>query len=103
VITLVGQGINSTPGVVARVTATLRNVAVIFVPDTEPGLKLSLIVPQPVMKRCVELLHREFFQSVDPTVFASVTEISRPAPVSAAQPNSIQSAEMGFFPRPIRA
>jgi aspartokinase len=68
-ITLVGQGINSTPGVLARAVAVLRNFPVVCIPDSESGLKLSLIVPQAEMKKSIELLHREFFQHVDPTVF----------------------------------
>ena len=72
-ITLVGQGINSTPGLLGRVVAVLKNLQVISIPDAESGLKLSLIVPQAQMKQSIELLHRELFRRVDPTVFAEST------------------------------
>ncbi len=88
-ITLVGQGINSTPGLLARVVATLRNLPMVCVPDTESGLKLSLIVPQAEMKRSIELLYREFFQSVDPTVFVAAEApmpVTSPSPVQVAKP-----------------
>ncbi len=77
-ITLVGEKINSTPGLLARVVAVLRNFPVVCIPDSESGLKLSLIVPQAAMKQSVELLHREFFDRVDSAVFA---ETESPAPV----------------------
>jgi aspartate kinase len=90
VITLVGQGINSTPGLPARVAAALRNSPVVCIPDAESGLKLSLIVPQSAMKQSVELLHREFFRALDPTLFAeneSRHSISRTAPAEAVAAN----------------
>ena len=71
VITLVGQEINSTPGLLNRIASTLKNIPVVCIPDTESDVKLSLVVPQPAMKQAVELLHRELFQQVDPTLFAA--------------------------------
>jgi aspartate kinase len=103
VITLVGQGINSTPGLIARVVATLRAVPVICIPDCESGLKLSLIVPQKVMQRSIEHLHREFFQRVDPGLFARATDHRPSTFTSAARPKSDQSAEIRSFPRAIQA
>jgi aspartate kinase len=70
-ITLVGEGIHSTPGLMARAVAALRDFPVVCVPDDGSGLKLSLIVPQPALKQSVALLHREFFEEVDPAVFTA--------------------------------
>jgi aspartate kinase len=112
VITLVGQGIISAPGLIGRVVVTLKTVPVVCIPDSESGLKLSLIVPQKVMQRSIELLHREFFQRVDPALFACVTDpavaqaVSPAGPstsISAVRPNSNQSAEIRSFPRAIQA
>jgi aspartate kinase len=60
-ITLVGQGITSEPGILTRIASVLKGVDVCCIPDYESAIKLSLIVPQPEMKKCVELLHRAFF------------------------------------------
>lgn len=62
IITLVGQGITSEPGILTRIASALRGVEVCCIPDYESAIKLSLIVPQAEMKKCVERLHREFFQ-----------------------------------------
>ena len=109
VIALVGQGIAETPGLAARVASTLRNPSIACVPDTESGLKLSLIVPQPEMQETLERLHREFFQRADPAVFVEST--LRPAAdltdsslaTSAARRYSNRSPETRSFPREIRA
>jgi hypothetical protein len=48
-------------------------------------MALSLIVPHKEMQRCAELLHREFFQQVDPAVFAESQEpvFQSPQPFSS--------------------
>ena len=81
-ITLVGQGIRSAPDLQARVTAALRHIPVVTIPDAESGLKLSLIVPQADMKSAIDLLHRELFASLDAAIFA-------PARVTPAVPETI--------------
>jgi hypothetical protein len=35
---------------------------------------MSLLVPSAEMRRSIEMLHREFFQQIDPTVFAECQE-----------------------------
>ncbi len=98
-ITLVGQGIGSTPGLPGRIAATLRNVPVVCIPDTESGLKLSLIVPQAEMKRSIGLLHREFFQQVDPTVF--VESGTQPLVPQVPAPNDTDRRRLPDFHLPL--
>jgi aspartate kinase len=101
-ITLVGEGIQSTPGLMARAIAALRSFPVVCVPDNESGLKLSLIVPQTALKQSVELLHREFFEEVDPAVFVAGESraLSSEQVTCAAPPNVNRLPGTQPFPQP---
>jgi hypothetical protein len=35
-------------------------------------LSLTVMIPQRLLRRCMESLHNEFFRQVDPAVFAAV-------------------------------
>ena len=74
VISLVGA---AGPGLTACALGVLKEA----VACPNGSLALSLIVPQADLKRSVELLHREFFRTIDRSVFAE----SRPEPTLAAQ------------------
>jgi aspartate kinase len=65
VLSLVGAGIAADSTLPSRALAVLKEAVVC----QTTGLVLSLIVPQAELKRSVELLHRELFRTVDPTVF----------------------------------
>ncbi len=68
VVSLVGSGA-AAPGLAARALAALKEVPQAALASNGSGLAISLIVPQADLKRCVELLHHEFFNQVDPAVF----------------------------------
>jgi aspartate kinase len=76
VISLIGAGIAADPTLTSRAFSVLKDA----VPCHNTGLVLSLIVPQADLKRSVELLHREFFRTVDPAVFVE----SKPEPQALA-------------------
>jgi aspartate kinase len=70
ILTLVGEGIDGTPEIAARALAALKQIPATILSSTRSKLAVSLLVPSREMQRSVELLHREFFQQIDPAVFA---------------------------------
>jgi len=84
ILTLVGEGIDGASEVAARTVAALKQIPVTMMSSTRSNLAVSLIVPSAEMHRSVEMLHREFFQRIDTTVFAECQEagFENPQPVS---------------------
>jgi len=70
ILTLVGEGIDSTSEIDARSLAALKQIPVTIMSSRRSKLALSLMVPSTEMQRSVELLHHEFFLQIDPVVFA---------------------------------
>jgi aspartate kinase len=69
ILSLVGDGIAASPEVAARAVAALKQIPNTLVTDVNSRMAVNLIVPRLEMERCVEILHREFFQQVDGAVF----------------------------------
>jgi len=84
ILTLVGEGINGTSEIVARSLAALKQIPVTILSSRRSKLAVSLIVPSTEMQRSVEMLHREFFQQIDPVVFAECQDpvVENPQPFS---------------------
>jgi len=80
VLTLVGEGIDGTSDIAARALTALKQFPVTILSNGRSKLAVSLIVPSTEMQRSVELLHREFFQRIDPAVFAECQESGFPSP-----------------------
>ncbi|HTC89164.1 MAG TPA: aspartate kinase [Bryobacteraceae bacterium] len=70
ILTLVGEGIDGTPEIVARSLAALKQIPALLLSSVRSKLAVSLLVHSSEMQRSVEMLHCEFFQQIDPLVFA---------------------------------
>jgi aspartate kinase len=88
ILTLVGEGIDGTPEVSARSLAALKPIPATTLSGSGSKLAVSLMVPTTELRRSVEMLHREFFQQVDPAVFAACPEsgLENLQPVSTSKP-----------------
>lgn len=84
ILTLVGEGIDGTPEIAARTLAALKQIPVTILSSTRSKLAVSLIVPSTEIQSSIEMLHREFFQQIDPVVFAACPELG----LNSSQPLS---------------
>jgi aspartate kinase len=75
IVTLVGEGIRSSLNTSTRALSALKSIPVIDVTDAQARISVNLLVPRAEAEHCAELLHREFFQQVDPAVFAESTPV----------------------------
>jgi aspartate kinase len=75
ILTLVGEGIDGTPEVAARSLATLKPILATILSGSGSKLAVSLMVPTAELRRSLEMLHREFFQQIDPVVFAECQDV----------------------------
>jgi aspartate kinase len=82
ILTLVGEGIDGSSEVVKRTLAALRQIPVTILSSLPSKLFVSLMVPSAAMEKSVEMLHREFFQQIDPAVFAGCREQGLQSPQS---------------------
>src|SRR5271170_1103162 len=84
IITLVGEGIDGNSDIASRSLAALKQIPVTILSSRRSKLAMSLIVPSTEMQRSVEMLHREFFQQIDPAVFAECQDpgVESPKPFS---------------------
>jgi aspartate kinase len=69
IVCLVGDNIRYTPGVARRVFMALEGVNIRMISQGASLLNLSFVVAEADLRRVVEALHQEFFQSLDPAVF----------------------------------
>jgi aspartate kinase len=97
ILTLVGEGIDGTPQIAARSLAALKQIPALILSSVRSKLAVSLLVQSAEMQRSVEMLHREFFQQIDPLVFAECQEQGVESPQSlstAAGPadNAVRTA-----------
>jgi aspartate kinase len=70
ILTLVGEGIDGRSEIAGRTLTALKLIPVTILSNGRSKMVMSLLVPSKEMHRSVEMLHREFFQQIDPTVFA---------------------------------
>jgi aspartate kinase len=70
IICLVGENIRHTPGVSFRVFKALGEINVRMISQGASLLNLSVVVADGNLKQAVAALHGEFFQELDPEVFA---------------------------------
>ena len=75
ILTLVGEGIDGTPEIAARSLAALKQIPATILSGSRSKLAVSLMVPTTELRRSVEILHHEFFQQVDPVVFAECQDV----------------------------
>ena len=71
VIGLVGEGVGSVPGVMSRALNALNGINVCMSAQGSSLLTVCFAVPESALHASVERLHREFFSTVDPEVFAN--------------------------------
>jgi aspartate kinase len=70
IVCLVGENIRHTPGVSYRVFKALGDINVRMISQGASLLNLSIVIADSDLKRAVAALHEEFFQELDPEVFA---------------------------------
>jgi aspartate kinase len=70
IVCLVGENIRHTPGVSYRVFKALGAINVRMISQGASLLNLSIVVADSDLKQAVAALHEEFFQDLDPEVFA---------------------------------
>jgi aspartokinase len=99
IVTLVGDGIQRSLNTSARALSALKSIPAIDVTDAQARMAVSLLVPRAEAERCVEILHREFFQQVDPAVFAESAP-AFPNP-EAAEPQRTESRRYRAISSPV--
>jgi aspartate kinase len=75
ILTLVGEGIDGTPEIATRSLAALKQIPATILSGSGSKLAVSLMLPTTELRRSVEMLHHEFFQQIDPVVFAECQEV----------------------------
>jgi aspartate kinase len=70
IVCLVGENIRHTPGVSFRVFKALGDINVRMISQGASLLNLSIVIAERDLKQAVAALHEEFFQELDPEVFA---------------------------------
>jgi aspartate kinase len=86
-ISLVGDGITAEPSVIKRaMLAILKDSGVQMASQTFSPRSISFAVPESKLSVTVENLHREFFRSPDPEIFAAADGERRLPAAVAAQP-----------------
>jgi len=70
IVCLVGENIRHTPGVSYRVFKALGDINVRMISQGASLLNLSIVIAGKDLKPAVAALHEEFFQELDPEVFA---------------------------------
>lgn len=69
-VAIVGESIRYTPGIAVRALSALRQVNVRMISQGASLLNLSLVVAEEQLPTAMQALHDEFFQELDPEVFA---------------------------------
>jgi aspartate kinase len=69
IVCLVGENIRSTPGVARRVFNALDGINIRMISQGASLLNLSFVVAESDLARTVGALHKEFFSTLDPSVF----------------------------------
>jgi len=74
VIGLVGEGVGAVPAVMTRALRALQSIQVRMYAQGSALSTVCVAVPETELRQCVESLHREFFSSPDPELFAAARE-----------------------------
>jgi aspartate kinase len=69
-VAVVGDSIRYTPGIAARILGALRTVNVRMISQGASLLNFSLVIAEEQLQNAMQLLHDEFFEELDPEVFA---------------------------------
>ncbi len=77
IITLVGTEVRHTPGLKAQLLTALKNPDAVVLWDHDQAPAMSIVVPQPDLRKSVEILPRELFSNPDPRI---LSEVRRPVP-----------------------
>jgi aspartate kinase len=76
ILTLVGEGIDGTPEIAARSLAALKQIPSTILSGSGSTLAVTLMVLTTELRRSIEMLHHEFFQEIDPVIFAECQDIA---------------------------
>jgi aspartokinase len=79
-VSLVGAGIRSAASVIERARAALGPVSIRMTSQGCSQTSISFAVPKSEVAVSVERLHREFFRTPDPEIFAATPESARRVP-----------------------
>ncbi len=72
VLTLVGQGLDK-QAVVRVLSAALQGLSAFVLPSKESSCSVRVAVPQELVTKCLDVVHRAFFSNPDPVVFVAGT------------------------------
>jgi aspartate kinase len=87
IVSLVGDGITAEPSVTKRaMLAILKDSGMRMASQTFSPRSISFAVPEPKLAVTVENLHREFFRSPDPEIFAAADGERRLPATATAEP-----------------
>jgi len=70
IVCMVGENIRSTPGIAARVFSAIPEVTIHMISQGASEINLSFVIDEADVPQAVSQLHKAFFSSVDPEVFA---------------------------------
>jgi aspartate kinase len=102
ILTLVGTGIDESSQTETRVLAALKQIPVKLLSGDRSSLAVSIMIPAAGLRKAVEELHHEFFQQIDPAVFADCRVSSREAPVTVASNGTAKTVTATRY-RPLTA
>ena len=91
VLTLVGEGLNKSADVLARVSGLLADAPVVVLPQDENSCSLRIVLPARDLLTYLDALHTAFFRDVDPLQFAYSTA---PEPLMARRLRRANSASL---------
>ena len=70
IVCLVGENIRSTPGIAAKVFSAIPDVTVHMISQGASEINISFVIDEADVPAAVSQLHKAFFSTVDPEVFA---------------------------------
>jgi len=70
IVCLVGENIRSTPGIAAKVFSAIPDVTVHMISQGASEINISFVIDEADVPQAVSQLHKAFFSTVDPEVFA---------------------------------
>ena len=70
IVCLVGENIRSTPGIAAKVFSAIPDVTVHMISQGASEINISFVIDEADVPEAVSQLHKAFFSTVDPEVFA---------------------------------
>ncbi|PYP85968.1 MAG: lysine-sensitive aspartokinase 3 [Candidatus Angelobacter sp. Gp1-AA117] len=70
IVCLVGENIRSTPGIAAKVFSAIPDVTIHMISQGASEINLSFVIDEADVPQAISQLHKAFFSTVDPEVFA---------------------------------